>query len=326
MLRGGNAGNADNSFGGSANANEQSAPLSEKQLFTEKFNVFVKCANEVNERVSLDYKDYINSTKDQPALTGGSAKNDSSWSAPSLGFVSDYEVEKVNALKKAIDSAPPLDPIDAIGRDYAAAFDKLYALTKDAAGYYKQKDYKDDNFKKAKEMHQPLLAAFKDFESASKQMSDEIDRLEDAHLQEEFADLEKQNVRDTRYQILNLRITAKRLYRASQQSDITLETFDPLLQNFSQALDEAKKFVAANKDTNENKSSGEDKLKGLTYSDGSVFGEKFQIEAKEFGRHLRDEHKIPEKGSGSLKSMTNEYNNLINAFNGSPATFSMPDI
>lgn len=321
----GNVRSDGNNYSGAASDDSATkVPLSEKQSFTKKFNAFIECSNRVDERVILDYQEYIRDTKDQPALTGGGgkSKNSSSWSAPTLGFVSDFEVEKVNALKKAIDAAPPLDPLDRIGREYAAAFDKLYALTKEAIDYYKQKDYKDDNFKKGKELHEPLLAAYKNFENASKQMSGEIDLLEDANLHEDFAELEKQGVSDTRYQVLNLRIAAKKLYRASQQSDVSFETFDPLLQNFSQALDEAKKFAAANKNADENKSFGDEKLKGLVYSDGSVIGEKFQIEAKEFGRHLRDEHKTPESGSGSPKSMSDEYNNLINAFNGSPVSFS----
>ncbi len=87
--------------------------------------------------------------------------------------------EGVDALKAVLAGRTAKDVLDQASARYVAASDRLVALTAEAYRYYDQKDWRDDKFAKGKSMPPPLVAAYREWESAHTALSAETQRIGD---------------------------------------------------------------------------------------------------------------------------------------------------
>ncbi|KAG0922515.1 hypothetical protein G6F31_019889 [Rhizopus arrhizus] len=94
-------------------------------------------------------------------------------------------------VTEAIAAKPALADLDASAGRYQQALKALVPLSKDAHDYYDRQDYEDDQFAKGKQMHAPLMAAFKDFVVASETFNTALERHNDAAQREQLKALEQ---------------------------------------------------------------------------------------------------------------------------------------
>lgn len=297
-----------NTFGGSI------AGDLERQTYLKKYNAYMECFNNVDNRVENYYERYASGPQKFIARGKDDAEDSRiQVSIPSNVFydMDEYQRKYVTALRDAVDAKPAIDGLDEAGRQYVAAFDKLDPLAKEAESYYRQRNYKDDNFAKAREMDGPLVAAFKEFRRAAGRMGDELDKQEDALRQNQLNELSAGGKeRGESYHLINLYVQAKKLYKAGRADEITAASFAPAFDGYAKAHEEAMQYVNANaaKSKNLSKAIKESLI-------GPPAPEQFLTAGKEMGRLLREGKKLPERGPGSREGIGSAYNTLINSLN-----------
>ncbi len=91
------------------------------------------------------------------------------------GLYDIYEIkDNLIRLEKADKEAVLYGNLGTRGKAYKEALVNLHSIVKEAFEYYNMESYKDDNFRKAKEIHQPLMYAFKKYFERDKELRDEI--------------------------------------------------------------------------------------------------------------------------------------------------------
>ncbi len=142
---------------------------------TEKTNLYIsKCVNKYSNSIMNSYQRYTSWLRDPKA--GPTGRETLVYGLYEVtGDGSDCEA----AIKEANDSEPDMPAVEQAGEKYITALKEAAKQVADVYPYYNKDDYKDDGFKKGKESHSGLMAAFEAFEAANKDFTLEVDKLED---------------------------------------------------------------------------------------------------------------------------------------------------
>ncbi len=142
---------------------------------TEKTNLYIsKCVNKYSNSIMNSYQRYTSWLRDPKA--GPTGRETLVYGLYEVtGDGSDCEA----AIKEANDSEPDMPAVEQAGDKYITALKEAAKQVSSVYAYYDQDDYKDDGFKKGKEAHGALMAAFEAFDAANKDFTLEVDKLED---------------------------------------------------------------------------------------------------------------------------------------------------
>lgn len=163
-----------------------------------------------------------------------------------------YKLSEPKYCFKAIDEAkaktPALSEIEQAAEKYKAEYQALEAKVQTAYAYYDQKDYKDDKFAKAKELHGPLLAAFAAFEGANKTFERLVVTLNEEVAARELERVSKDPERQLEFRGRKLTSLAKEVVKASNVE--TLSALDGTLyaskvENLSAAIADLESYIAS---------------------------------------------------------------------------------
>lgn len=153
------------------------------------------------------------------------------------------------AVKDANAKKPNDEKLEAAASAYEKAVAEVVPLLNSAHKYYDQKDYSDDKFAKAKELHPKLVAAWDQFAKADKALGAEVDTQQAALNQRDLVRLEKEEGKKARWHTKNVLLLGKALIKelAVDPSKLELDKLQPALDKFSGALDDFEKWRDKNK-------------------------------------------------------------------------------
>lgn len=211
-----------------------------QQQLTAKLNAYIGCFNAVDSEVHGSARAYTGWIKD---LEAGPSGRETRVYGPSE--IDDYDMKQCDApITEAIAAQPALPELDAAAGRYLQALKALVPLSHEAHDYYERQDYEDDQFAKGKQLHAPLMAAFKAFAGASETFNVELERQNDAAQREHLKALEQAEGRTREYYRLAMMLEAKAIMDLMGDDDFDPAQADERLQAFNRISDEAHAKVA----------------------------------------------------------------------------------
>jgi hypothetical protein len=300
---------ARKNYSGTANnrgTNSNRGPGKETDGLTEKTNLYIsKCINNYSNSVIGSYRRYASWLRD--VETGPSGKEDLVYG---LYDISGDGQDCLDAIKKAKSIEPAIADTETAADGYGGALKEVIAQVKAIYPYYNHEDYKDDSFQKGKAAHPALLAAFKKFEQANKNLDGEVDKLEDSVANKRLNELQGDTSKKYEYELVDTGIKSKnimRLVKRTEYSQIKVEDLQPLIDDFEKAVDELKGAA------------GSRPLSSLYVSSC----DEFLIASKELMRRVRDKKPFSDFDKrqlgtsagwmidGSPDKLINKYNEMI---------------
>ena len=229
------------------------------------------------------------------------AKGPQAGHEPSL-FVRDEIAPCYAQLQQGIAAQPALAELDTAAQNYLAALQKLAPVLKEAIEYYRQEDYKDDQLAKGKQLHAPLLAAFDEFDKASDQFHAALDAEDVRFKERELSEIEQKQGRNLSYLHRVVMLRAKQLVKLGEAEPIDPAKYQPALDAYTQAVEEASAYF------NAHRAELGDRVSCWQVVERAA--RDFLKEAKEKLRNLR-ENKKPQPSLISGDRFVEQYNDLI---------------
>ena len=215
-------------------------PSDAQQQLTAKLNAYIGCFNALDSKTHDSLQSYTRWIKDVEA---GPSGRETQVYGPFE--ISDYDMKQCDApVTEAIAAKPALAELDDAAGRYQQALKALAPVSKEAHDYYDRQDYEDDQFAKGKQMHGPLMAAFKQFVAASEQFNAELERQNDAAQREQLKVLEQAEGRTREYYRLAMMLEAKAIVELMTQDAFDTAKAQERLDAFNRISDEAHAKVA----------------------------------------------------------------------------------
>lgn len=292
--------------GSSAKQEASAAPADAQQQLTAKLNAYIGCFNALDSKTHGSIQSYTRWIKDVDAGPSGRETN-----VYGPFEISDYDMKQCDApVSEAIAAKPALADLDAAAGQYQQALKALVPISKEAHDYYERQDYEDDRFAKGKQLHAPLMTAFKDFVVASETFNAELERQNDAAQREQLKALEQAEGRTREYYRLAMMLEAKAIVELMTGDDFDQAKARERLDAFNRISDEAHAKVA-------------DQEPGkLDWNSFEREAENFRREGKErlqrvsantpytdFERRMLDSPSMAPRGSAG--KLMQEYNSLV---------------
>lgn len=292
--------------GSSAKPEASAAPADAQQQLTAKLNAYIGCFNALDSKTHGSIQSYTRWIKDVDAGPSGRETN-----VYGPFEISDYDMKQCDApVSEAIAAKPALADLDAVAGQYQQALKALVPISKEAHDYYERQDYEDDRFAKGKQLHAPLMTAFKDFVVASETFNAELERQNDAAQREQLKALEQAEGRTREYYRLAMMLEAKAIVELMTGDDFDQAKARERLDAFNRISDEAHAKVA-------------DQEPGkLDWNSFEREAENFRREGKErlqrvsantpytdFERRMLDSPSMAPRGSAG--KLMQEYNSLV---------------
>ncbi len=292
--------------GSSAKQEASAAPADAQQQLTAKLNAYIGCFNALDSKTHGSIQSYTRWIKDVDAGPSGRETN-----VYGPFEISDYDMKQCDApVSEAIAAKPALADLDAAAGQYQQALKALVPISKEAHDYYERQDYEDDRFAKGKQLHAPLMTAFKDFVVASETFNAELERQNDAAQREQLKALEQAEGRTREYYRLAMMLEAKAIMDMMGEDDFDVARARERLDAFNRISDEAHAKVA-------------DQEPGkLDWNSFEREAENFRREGKErlqrvsantpytdFERRMLDSPSMAPRGSAG--KLMQEYNSLV---------------
>src|SRR5258708_29189261 len=123
-------------------------------------------------------------------------------------------------LKDFLATKDPATPdLDKAATAYGTALDAVVPLVNEANKYYEKKNYEDDKFKHAKEMHPALMKALDDFETADDALHREVSKLKTGLSERELAKIEKRDGKKLPWHAKKVMMIAKQVLELGAVED-----------------------------------------------------------------------------------------------------------
>ncbi len=287
---------------------------SSESIIDKKLSVYIKCYNSGRD-IDRSIERYQSWIKDMDL--GPTGKERSVWGLYSLN------VNRLNECKKNIDEVAALAPVTELDKVAVTFADNAVAVGKAVEplySYYDQKDYKDDDFKKGKELHAPLAKAMKEYIVIADKFSDLIEVENDKRQVEHLAVIEKTQGKNASYYRLSIVIQAKALANLLYKDNFDIDTAKQMIDQYTDTVAAASAYY---KDPNNKELM---KKQGfMTESNLSRViskAEDFNKSIKARYRSVRDNKPIRAVNSaveayetGTLRNIQAKYNDLVNTYN-----------
>jgi hypothetical protein len=208
----------------------------------EKLSKYIDCFNSFSDSVHSSYNRYFDWIDEKKGITG-----------KERNVYGLYKIDPQYCLKN-LDDAKKLEPslpdVETAAEAYRAAANDLNPLVAAAYKYYDQEDYKDDKFAKGKEMHGPLVDAFKKFFAADDALSAKVVPLNESLSERRLAALAKDPNNKLQYLIEKSVADAKKLMAVSTPktlNDLDEAKFNAALETYDTSVTNLDTFATANK-------------------------------------------------------------------------------
>ncbi len=293
------------------NSANSSASADHDQLVA-KTNAYVDCLNKQSKSVMDAQNYYLNFVN---AETGPTGKE------PALMILyTSSSNDCVKAVQEVAKAQPSLPDLEKAGETYLAALVKIDPLLVKAHDYYDQKNYKDDAMALGKEMHKPLVDAWKEFEAADKELRTQVDKVNNGVDEKELADLEQKEGRKMPFLLKNTLHFAKPIVEmidVDKLENIPLEELTAAITDYDKAVTELNDFITAHKDD----------INEATFLSFTMGSKDFLKSAKDLMRRIRDKEPystsdkaIMSTGNawsveGSPSKVVHIYNTMVDAYN-----------
>lgn len=293
----------------------------------EKLSPYVSCINQATSsvrRAADRYADWVDKDK---GVTG-TEKN-----VYGIFEVGDQST-CIDGVKKSADLEPDDPALEAAANEYVTALQAATTVVDEAYKYYDEKNYEDDKFAKAKELHPKLVKVFDDFEAADKKFRELVVAQNDALLERELERIEKEQGQKLQWQQAKLMNLAKKLMEATDaeitetgELKLDMAKFEPAFEAFEKQLDGLVAYTKANKAETDSVTSFS------RFVDGA---EELKKAGKEMSRRQRDGKKFdqselerlsswPEQVEGSPMKFGKLYDDLVQTSNGLGWAFYKPN-
>jgi len=291
----------------------------EDEALAAKLQPFIGCINDVDaklQKVVGQYRQFLMEEQAPPAKLGEiRLRRHTSFS----GFkLEPYDVDNkfakdcLKSLGEGVAMSPADPALDGAGKTFAATLEKLLPVMNTATAYYKQEDYKDDKFKKAKELDAQLTPLLDQLFAASGTMREAVRVDQDKLHERELAAMEKQTGKTFEWHTLNGMFQARRavdaIEAASNSGKLTVAAIQQPEQRMQAAYDEGKAYAQAHPD--EKTGLGN---KPLWFQLDHNF-ETVLTKIKELRRDVsagKPEHEV----SRDLETMNDRFNDLVRSYN-----------
>jgi hypothetical protein len=221
----------------------------------------------------------------------------------------------VQAIGKAKALPPALGELEASAATYASALGKLEPLVKEAHDYYEQKNYKDDDWAKAKQMHAPLVAALDAFKQAHEAFDKKVGEINDGLSARRLARLAKDPSARLEYLITKCVEDAKNLADLADVQELAAldgAAYGSALSTYEKSYQEYQAHATAHP---------EEAKRVVSMSSLTSSGGRYLTAAKELMRRKRDdkdyakESGAPDSMPGNPAQVLKEFNDVIEASN-----------
>jgi hypothetical protein len=226
-------------------------------------------------------------------------------------------------LEQLLDAKPGSDVLDRLARRFAQTGLALIPLLDSARLYYDQQDYKDDGYAKGREMHGPLVAAYRNFHNAAEELRAEMRRIGEERRDKEMAAL-KDEGRILRYSVmLNMKQARQTLdfIRAELREKHDIAKIDSdALKIRNDGMDETLKTIRGLKESDpamvkrEYRDLGPSELEQYIWKSGE-----FLKATKYLQRAIRDHEPVRESefefGGGGQADIIRRFNDMIAEIN-----------
>jgi hypothetical protein len=225
----------------------------EDEALTAKLQPFVKCINDVDSnlrKVVGEYRQFFEQEQQELAGTRdrlGFRQGFTGFKLKSYETDNKFSVDCLKALGEGIAMSPAEPALDGAGQTFAATLETLLPLMNTGTAYYSQKDYKDDKFKKGKELDAQMMPLFERLFAASATMREIVHVDQDKLHEHELAAMEKHSGKTFEWYALNGMFQARRavdaIEAASKSGKLTVAAIQQPEQRMQAALDEGKAYA-----------------------------------------------------------------------------------
>ena len=225
---------------------KQSTPADPDEALGLKLNHPIECINNASPQVLRSWDRYASWVDPKTGPTG------SERNVYGLYDVTDSLVKQCKkALTELTKVTNPATPkLDELAASYGTKLDAAVAAIDAAAKYYKQKDYQDDKFAKAKAMHPGLIKAWEEFDVADKAMRAEIRTLKSGMAERELAKTEKTQGRKLLWHKQKLHVVGESLapFGTQPYEKIDLAKLETASKDFEDAANALEAYAKAHTD------------------------------------------------------------------------------
>lgn len=292
----------------------------------DKVDPYIVCQNDLSSAIFAArnrYLDWVN------AKTGPTGKERVVYGVTGV-TPPDAATKCVANVAKAKTLAPDSPALEKAGDAYAHTASELVTLINAADKYYDAKDYKDDKWAKAKEMHPQLMELWTTFGKEDKELHDAISAITKPLARRTLARIEKEEGKGFAWHRKNVLITARELVEAGAPDEDDLVDFglyEASFKDLDTALDDLVQFGSTNRKDLDDPKKRQNLMAGTAYDSFARESEQFRKKAKEHLRCLRaapakvkkdgkiDLYRLPPCPEGARKDVVREYNEFINASN-----------
>jgi hypothetical protein len=293
----------------------------------EKLNAYIACINHATGSVRRAAQGYGNWVDKEKGITG---EEKHVYGISAIGDQSAC----IDGVKKSADLEPDDPALEAAANEYVEALQAAMTVVDEAHKYYDEKNYQDDRFAKAKELHPKLVAAFEKFDVADKKLRDLVVVQNDALLERELERIEKEQGQKLRWHQAKLMNVAKKLMEATDaqiteagELELDVAKFDPAFEAYEKQLDALVAYTKSNKAETDSVT---------MFSSFVREAEDLKKAGKEMSRRKRDSKKFdraelerlsrwPEQVEGSPMKLGKLYDDLVQSSNRLNWNFYKPN-
>ncbi len=308
--------------GGTAGAGAANAADDPDDLLEDKIQAYIVCQNSLSSDIYDSRNRYFQWVSPDKPLTG---KERYQYGLYKVESKEATECSQNVAKAKAM---PPKNPkLEALGDEFAASAAEIATLNEQAYKYYEDKNWRDDNWAKGKELDPKLKAAWKRFQKVDHDLHDELGGITKPLARRRLAQIEKEDGKKFLWHRRNTLMTARELVEAGGPDDdgnVDFPLYDSAFKDFDTALTDLTTYGTAHK---ADLSKSRTVTASTAYDQFTREAEQFRKKSKEYLRCLRDApvkaktgtkvgiRKMPPCRDGNRQDMVREYNQFINTSN-----------
>lgn len=215
---------------------------------------------------------------------------------------------------------PPVTELDEVALVFTKDIEKLMQLVSELYPYYKQQDYKHDDFKKGKALNTTFVQTASDYLINVNRFANMIDAENDKRQIAQLAELQKKEGQAARYYRLAIMVQTKQMANMLYIDNFSLDEMKQWLDDYNKTIEAASAYVT---DPNHKEvmakmgASAEVKLRVMIKA-----ANEFQQTAKARYQSIRDKKPIKSSSAdtaantmGTVENIQVKYNQLVGAFN-----------
>lgn len=287
-------------------AEETPPAVTAKSGLNERSNLYIgECYNRYSNRVLESYGRYSSWIRDMKTGPTGSESI-----IYGLYDVNGDGTDCAKAIDQAAEMEPDMPETEEIAERYSEALAEVITAIRSVYNYYDQEDYKDDGFRKGKDAHSGLVAAFEKFKAVNTEFQAEIDNIENEVARQRLDEFRGDPAKKFAFAVVDFSIRAKKLSGYVQRTEYAKMSADEL----QTMVDEVDSGIAAMKEN-----AASDAFASLYFS----AADDFLKASKELMRRVRDRkpfndferRQLGTAGGwmvdGSPDKVINKYNDLV---------------